>query len=119
MPFQYDNPGDAKALKAKFSHSKSWEGDEQSGANTASSEVLNALHQLNTEYEVKNGFIFLICATGKSALEMLLALQTRMQNDRETEVFYFTIIYTKLTNKILLVSLWTHRYKLQQANRLR
>ncbi len=78
--------GDAKALHEKFSKPKSWEGDEQSGANTASPDELNALHQLNIEYEIKNGFIFLICATGKSAGQMLEALQTRLQNDKETEV---------------------------------
>jgi 2-oxo-4-hydroxy-4-carboxy--5-ureidoimidazoline (OHCU) decarboxylase len=44
------------------------------------------------EYEQKNGFIFLICATGKSALEMLHALQIRMQNDRETEVNAYGIV---------------------------
>ena len=78
--------GDANALKEKFAHKNSWEGDEQSGANSASDEVLKGLHTLNIEYDLKNGFIFLICATGKSASEMLQALQTRLRNDRDTEV---------------------------------
>lgn len=78
--------GDAKALKEKFSKANSWEGGEQSGANTASEETLLALQQLNDEYHAKNGFIFLICATGKSADEMLAALRLRLANDRETEV---------------------------------
>lgn len=73
-------------MKEKFSKS-SWEGHEQSGANQASDDVLAALQQLNTDYELKNGFIFLICATGKSADEMVAALRTRLNNDRETEVF--------------------------------
>ncbi len=73
-------------MHAKFSKPNSWEGDEQSGANSATLDELSALHQLNIEYEIKNGFIFLICATGKSAGQMLEALQTRMQNDKETEV---------------------------------
>lgn len=79
-------PGDAKALKEKFAHKNSWEGDEQSGANTASDAVLQGLQTLNTEYDLKYGFIFLICATGKSAVEMLEALQIRLRNDRDTEV---------------------------------
>lgn len=80
-----NHAGDGKALKEKFSKS-SWEGHEQSGANNASEDVLAALQQLNTDYELKNGFIFLICATGKSAEEMVAALRIRMSNDRETEV---------------------------------
>lgn len=77
--------GDASALKSKFAHSK-WEGDEQKGANSASEGTLKQLADLNAKYLAKNGFIFLICATGKSALEMVEALQLRMMNDKETEV---------------------------------
>lgn len=40
----------------------------------------------NVKYEERYGFIFLICATGKSALEMLDALKARMQNAPEDEV---------------------------------
>lgn len=99
--YVYDNShwtlnisGDGKALKEKFAHKNSWEGDEQSGANTATEEVLQALQTLNHEYDLKNGFIFLICATGKSALEMLDALQVRLRNDRETEVSMILFIHS-------------------------
>ena len=77
--------GDAAALKSKFAHSK-WEGDEQKGANAASDETLQQLAKLNAEYLEKNGFIFLICATGKTADEMVAALEERMTNDSKTEV---------------------------------
>lgn len=77
--------GDASALKSKFAHSK-WEGDEQKGANSASTATLEKLAALNAQYLSKNGFIFLICATGKTADEMVEALQLRMLNDKETEV---------------------------------
>ncbi|RYY85199.1 hypothetical protein EON63_07840 [archaeon] len=77
--------GDGKALKQKFAKS-GWEGQEQSGANSADEATLQALATLNTEYDVRNGFIFLICATGKSASEMLEALRVRLGNDTETEV---------------------------------
>lgn len=79
------DPGDASALKSKFAHSK-WEGDEQKGANSASTATLEKLAALNAQYLAKNGFIFLICATGKTADEMVDALQLRMLNDKETEV---------------------------------
>jgi hypothetical protein len=77
--------GDAAALKSKFADS-AWEGDEQSGANEASEETLRQLSQLNKDYLDKQGFIFLICATGMSAAEMVVALQARMPNDSATEV---------------------------------
>lgn len=73
-------------MKEKFSKPNSWESGEQSGANEASEETLQSLQQLNEEYLLKNGFIFLICATGKSAEEMLAALRLRLANDRDTEV---------------------------------
>ena len=52
-----------------------WEAGEQSGADTASEEVLEALAQANQDYEARFGYIFLVCATGKSAEEMLAILQ--------------------------------------------
>lgn len=49
-------------------------------------EVLDALAAGNRAYEEKFGFIFIVCATGKRAEEMLAMLQRRLQNDRETEL---------------------------------
>jgi hypothetical protein len=77
--------GDANALKTKF-HKGGWEGEEQKGANSASEDTLRELADMNDQYDRKFGFIFLICATGKSALEMLNALQLRINNDAATEV---------------------------------
>eukprot|EP01040_Poterioochromonas_malhamensis_P006780 gene6780-7306_t len=77
--------GDRNAFRAKFAQ-HGWEGNEQSGTNTATEEVLEALEVLNNEYEYRNGFIFIICATGKSAVEMLTALKARVNNDSETEI---------------------------------
>lgn len=79
-------------MKEKFSKS-SWEGKEQEGANAADSATLAALATLNTEYAERNGFIFLICATGKSALEMLSALRIRLGNDATTEVQYPPLLH--------------------------
>jgi OHCU decarboxylase len=78
--------GDRSALREKFAKPNSWEGHEQSGANSASEEVLESLEILNNEYIERHGFVFLICATGKSANEMLEALKLRVNNDSETEV---------------------------------
>ena len=69
--------GDIKSLRAK---------EEQAGVKKASEETLQALAKGNQQYEEKNGFVFLVCATGKSADEMLELLEKRLQNNRETEL---------------------------------
>ena len=63
-----------------------WTAQEQSGTRTASDETMQALAEGNRAYEEKFGFVYLVCATGKSADEMLANLQSRLGNDRDTEV---------------------------------
>ena len=45
-----------------------------------------ALAKGNRDYEQRFGFIFIVCATGKSSEEMLAILQTRLQNEADTEI---------------------------------
>ena len=79
--------GDVAALKEKFaSRPDAWEGGEQEGAKDADEAVLLALARGNDDYESKFGHVFLICATGKTAAEMLSALQQRIVNDAHTEL---------------------------------
>lgn len=59
---------------------------EQKGALTADAEVKAKLVEGNHAYEKKFGHVFLICATGKSADEMLDALNRRLANDPEAEL---------------------------------
>ena len=66
--------------------SAAWSRQEQTGASDAAEETLRSLAQGNQEYEDRFGHVFLICATGRSALEMLEALRRRMANDPETEL---------------------------------
>ena len=63
-----------------------WSSHEQSGTRGAASETMRAVEEGNRAYEEKFGFVFLICATGKSADEMLANLNARIANDRETEL---------------------------------
>src|SRR4051794_35499686 len=63
--------GEKKAAGSVSAQSKSWSGQEQAGVNTASAQTTNALATLNHAYEQKFGFIFIICATGKTSDEML------------------------------------------------
>lgn len=65
---------------------KKWESDEQSGTQGADAQVLTELSILNREYEAKFGRVYLICATGKSAAEMLSILKERIHNAPEVEL---------------------------------
>ena len=81
--------GDNEAVKKKVQSRPgltSWEGEEQKGANSATDKTKSELKDLNVAYEKKFGFIFLICATGKTADEMLNSLKERINNSIDTEV---------------------------------
>ncbi len=67
-------------LRAKFSR------QEQSGVEGASEATLQALARGNLAYEAKFGHVFLICATGKSAADMLTALERRIELSAEEEI---------------------------------
>lgn len=62
------------------------EAGEQAGIRVAEKKTLDALARGNRDYESKFGRIYLVCATGKSADEMLAHLRKRMNNDPETEL---------------------------------
>ena len=78
--------GDRESLRARFPATHAWSGDEQRGASAADNAVLDALADGNREYERRFGHIFIVCATGKSAVEMLGLLQARMGNDPGAEL---------------------------------
>jgi 2-oxo-4-hydroxy-4-carboxy-5-ureidoimidazoline decarboxylase len=63
-----------------------WASQEQKGAAGASEEILRKLADGNTAYEKRFGHIFLVCATGKSAGEMLQLLEQRLGNAPEPEL---------------------------------
>jgi 2-oxo-4-hydroxy-4-carboxy-5-ureidoimidazoline decarboxylase len=78
--------GDVSKLREKFASTATWSSQEQKGVSGASEETIQALAQGNRAYEEKFGFIFLVCATGKSAEEMLALLRERMPNDAAAEL---------------------------------
>jgi len=59
---------------------------EQAGARNAAVATQDELKKINRSYEERFGHIFIVCATGKSAQEMLAIARDRMNNDRETEL---------------------------------
>jgi len=78
--------GDIDSLKKKFASTANWAMGEQSGTSSASEETIRALAKGNKEYEDKFGYIFIVCATGKSADEMLALLESRLLNDPKIEI---------------------------------
>ena len=81
--------GEKKAAAAQAAQSEEalqWSAQEQSGIRNARADTMTALAAGNREYEQRFGFIFIVCATGKSSEEMLAILQARLQNDAETEI---------------------------------
>jgi 5-hydroxyisourate hydrolase/2-oxo-4-hydroxy-4-carboxy-5-ureidoimidazoline decarboxylase len=72
--------GDKKSLTEKFA------GKEQAGVASAPEEIIDALAEANQEYENRFGFIFIVCATGRSAGEMLRLLNDRLKNDQGSEL---------------------------------
>jgi 2-oxo-4-hydroxy-4-carboxy-5-ureidoimidazoline decarboxylase len=77
--------GDKEALRERFAATRQWAAAEQSGASAASEEVLDALARGNRDYEARFGHIFIVCATGKGAEEMLGLLRQRLSNEPEVE----------------------------------
>ena len=78
--------GDLNSLKEKYSITKSIAANEQSGIDNADDSILRELSALNEEYEKRFGYIFIVCATGKSADEMLSVLKLRIRKSPETEI---------------------------------
>lgn len=78
--------GDRAALEARFPKTHDLSAKEQAGVGTAHEDVLTALAEGNNAYFDRFGFIFIVCATGKSAEEMLALLRERLPHDRATEL---------------------------------
>ena len=78
--------GDVSALKEKFASTATWAAGEQGAVKQALPETLEALAAGNAAYERKFGYIFIVCATGKSADEMLALLQARLPHDPSQEI---------------------------------
>jgi len=83
---QHRSIGDLKSKDPKFEETQHWAKEEQAGVATANKEVLDALAAANRRYESKFGYTFIVCATGKSAAEMLGILHTRLENDPAEEI---------------------------------
>ena len=71
--------GESKVPK-KAKNTEKWTRNEQAGMRNSPDPVKLELKKQNRKYEKKFGYIFIVCATGKSAEEMLDLLQQRLEN---------------------------------------
>lgn len=78
--------GEKKAEAEQTDREKQWSAGEQAGIGAAEDETKRALAEGNRIYEERFGFIYIVCATGKTADEMLALLRSRLSNDPSTEV---------------------------------
>ena len=94
-----------QSLREKFPQTHQWSGQEQAAVNQAAEATLHALADGNRLYEERFGYIFIVCATGKTAEEMLALLQARIHNAPEVELPIAAAEQGKITvirlNKIL------------------
>jgi 2-oxo-4-hydroxy-4-carboxy-5-ureidoimidazoline decarboxylase len=90
--------GERNAPRAASAQSAEWSAQEQQNAATSGEAVQMALSEANREYEQRFGRVFIVCATGKSAAEMLEILRRRLQNDDATELREAAEEQRKITN---------------------
>jgi 2-oxo-4-hydroxy-4-carboxy-5-ureidoimidazoline decarboxylase len=78
--------GETRSQRYSSARSAQWSKQEQSRAAESPESLKLALAEGNREYEKRFGRIFIICATGKSAAEILQQLQHRLNNDEASEL---------------------------------
>jgi OHCU decarboxylase len=78
--------GGTKAEAGQTDREQAWSAGEQAGMRAAADAVRDALAEGNAAYEARFGYIYIVCATGKTADEMLALLQSRLRNDPDTEI---------------------------------
>jgi OHCU decarboxylase len=78
--------GEQKAAEKVAAQARVWSEAEQSGIRVAAQEATQALAAGNRDYEKRFGYIFIVCASGKTADEMLAILRERLSNDPDKEL---------------------------------
>ena len=89
--------GQKKAETSASARSQQWSRNEQSGMQQAPAETATALALLNEAYETRFGYIFIVCATGKSSEEMLDILRERIENEPDDELKIAAAEQAKIT----------------------
>ena len=90
--------GERKAPQTASAQSANWSAQEQQNVDSAAAQIQVALADANREYERRFGRVFIVCATGKAAAEMLDILGRRLQNDNASELREAAEEQRKITN---------------------
>ncbi len=78
--------GESRSVRQQSERGAAWAAGEQSGASGARDDIRSALSDANREYEKRFGYIYIVCATGKTAEELLATARERLRNDPATEL---------------------------------
>jgi 2-oxo-4-hydroxy-4-carboxy-5-ureidoimidazoline decarboxylase len=78
--------GESRAAATQSERARDWSGGEQSGMNAAASSVREELAAANAAYDARFGYICIICASGRSAGELLAITRSRLSNAPDTEL---------------------------------
>jgi 2-oxo-4-hydroxy-4-carboxy-5-ureidoimidazoline decarboxylase len=90
--------GERKAPQLAAAQSAAWSTQEQEKVATAGEAVQLALAEANRQYERRFNYVFIVCATGKTAPEILEILRRRLGNDDATELREAAEEQRKITN---------------------
>jgi 2-oxo-4-hydroxy-4-carboxy-5-ureidoimidazoline decarboxylase len=85
------------APRAEHAATAAWSSTEQAGTARAAAEVLQTLDEANRQYEARFGYIFIVCATGKPAEEMLAILEQRISHSPDDEIKLAAAEQAKIT----------------------
>jgi OHCU decarboxylase len=89
--------GEKKAAAPTAAEAQQWSEDEQSGIRNSAQLTLDELADLNRAYEEKFGYIYIVCASGKSSEEMLAILRDRLKNNAAEELRIAAAEQAKIT----------------------
>ncbi len=89
--------GQKKPEQQTSAESQAWSEQEQSGTRNSTRKTADALAALNDVYQEKFGYIFIICATGKTSEELLDILRLRLVNTPDEELHNAASEQAKIT----------------------
>ena len=78
--------GEKKAAIVQNASGAALSSQEQARVASADEQTKGQLAQVNAEYERRFGYIYIVCASGRSAEELLTIARGRLQNDPEKEL---------------------------------
>lgn len=78
--------GEKQSVADQTSRTSAWSASEQAAISAGSTEAQVELAKINREYENRFGHIYIVCANGKTAEEMLAIAKKRLRNDPESEL---------------------------------